>query len=392
MHHKGTSDDASITQYTVLMALHHGLTQLELQIVWIEWIANWKNRMKLLYAKHSPLQWIHNPGIKIKCFDKLQIDGLFRIGGKTFASVKQLLPYIAQSMFGCRIVKNQEGKWIMDQPPLDPTHELNLELTEKHHHFDFAKEIDKSKFNVMKCGRLWQRKESNEQSDDFLTPELEFEHRKYLKWGSNAQFLMLLKYEQYLVQLTPEIEDIILPWQKVKDYYIEIDIPPRWNREKRRMETYRIEKRQFVHVGVNLEIVTKQIWFTRDVWFQKLLDIQKVILMHKNNPDITIMLQEEGCDENYSDNPEIPLSDRFDILEDHIKWIEHCTHTNLWTHNDGGHKDHTALAQRLARIVYQIFSVHTIWTVVEEDLLETADRVANKIQPVLWDTKKLDAV
>ena len=47
-------------QHVVLMALHHGLKELGLYIIWIEWIANWKNMMKLLYAKSSLPQQMRN--------------------------------------------------------------------------------------------------------------------------------------------------------------------------------------------------------------------------------------------------------------------------------------------------------------------------------------------
>jgi hypothetical protein len=81
MHHEIESHTLhnmeSIRQCTVPLALHHHLKELGLHIVWIEWIGKWKNRMKLLYAKHSPLHWIHQKGVTFKCFDQQRIDKLF---------------------------------------------------------------------------------------------------------------------------------------------------------------------------------------------------------------------------------------------------------------------------------------------------------------------------
>ena len=47
----------------------------------------------------------------------------------------------------------------------------------------------------------------------------------------------------------------------------------------------------------------------------------------------------------------------------------------------------TSLAQRLAKIVYQIFTVHTIWTEVEQHLLNEATKTVKAAPGTMWDSK-----
>ena len=484
MHHESTLENDPMTQYTVFMALHDGLKKLELHIVWIEWIANWKNRMKLLYAKHSPLHWIRNAGLKFKIFDKPSIDRIFTVDSRTFASEKQLLTYVAESMFGCRFIKNQDGRLIPDyqlpenqQKFLDPTHEINIKIEEGHPHFNYAKEIEASDYDVVKQGRLWQRKPKQEMYDDFLSPDREFTRGKFLKHNFNAQFSMLLNNKQYLVRWVPEIQNQILPWQQIKEYYVQIQhTTPIWNTRKKKLEHYRVEKQTFLHVGVNLSIVTKRIWSTRRVWSAKLNRINDLILGHlaaidatvaggvddgaaaalaraqasielkrafkarveareerrkraagvatgagdaddgaagdatgagdaddwaagdytgagdaddgaAGDPDIIALLKAEGCDENFSADPTTKLSDSFEMVQNHAMWIEYCSNKDIWSNDNGGTQETTQLAQRLARIVYQIFTVHAIWTEVEQQLSNEATTTVNKVPGTSWDSK-----
>jgi hypothetical protein len=147
------------------------------------------------------------------------------------------------------------------------------------------------------------------------------------------------------------------------------------------MEEYRVTKQRFVHVGVNLGIVTKQIWFTRSIWKAKLQRIHNLILLKKDNPEIIALLKEEGCDENYSEDPTTNLSDHFEMIGAYTKWIEYCAATlHVWNQDNGGHVDHTRLDQRLARIVYQLFTLHTIWTEVEKHLISEATKSVKNVR------------
>jgi hypothetical protein len=173
----------------------------------------------------------------MKCYDQEKIDKLFRVNGQSLPSIKQCVSYNAELMFGCKLVKNEQGCWILDNP-LDPTHELNLDLKEPHPRYNFAEQIKQRNYYVVKPGRLWQLR--NQEDEQFL------ETGEQLIWGYNTHHLLLLNCDKFLVRYTEKIQHQILHWQKVEEYSVEI---PAWNRHTRRIDDYRIEKHMFVHVG-----------------------------------------------------------------------------------------------------------------------------------------------
>jgi hypothetical protein len=85
----------------------------------------------------------------------------------------------------------------------------------------------------------------------------------------------------------PDVHKVILRSQKITEYSEEVNIDPVWNRKKKRMDTKRIEKHKFLHVGPNIREVAKRIWFTRDIWHDKLLNLRKIIQEdpHKANTE-----------------------------------------------------------------------------------------------------------
>jgi hypothetical protein len=398
MHYKIQYDEPyktlkRVKQHVVLMALHHGLKELGLYIVWIEWIANWKNMMKLLYAQHSPLN-LHEPQT-IECFSQKKMDNLFAMRyfkePVSFPSINQCVSYCAEQMFGCQLRKDTDNRWVLDNP-LEPTHELNLTLKTPHPRFGFAQIINKSDYKVMKKGRLWMLKENKMPLfDAFLDPP------QRLGSNFNAQYLIMLDCDQFLVKYDPDVHKVVLRSQKITEYSEEVNIEPVWNKKKRRMDTKRIEKHKFLHVGPNIQVVAKRIWFTRDIWHDKLLNLRKIIQEdpHKANTEfydpghaqthesyhkpLLEKLQDLEFEANFSD-PD-PESDPYTLEEicativKYATWIEFCRTFPWWDASGTGtptHQDANKFAFRLARIVYQLFTVHQIWTVIERHLLNDA--------------------
>jgi hypothetical protein len=393
MHHNFESvHKHPIYQHTVLMALHYGLKSLGLHIVWIEWIANWKNMMKLLYAKHSPLMSMYNPEAKIKCFSQSKIDRLFQMNyfgkRKSFPSVKQCLSYCAELMFGCKIVKNEQGIWILDNP-LDATHELNLGITKTHPRFNFAKPIDKDRYDVMKPGRLWKVKDVYAaQFDGFLD-----QPDQKLKFGFNAQHLVVMDCNQFLVEYTPDMHDKVLRSHKITEYHEEVPLyRPTWNGTRKTYKTFRIETRKFLHVGPNISEVVKRIWYTRRVWVQKLFDMETAKntqeFYGKNDTEIIDQFKALGYDEKYSAADNDSFQDVFENILNYIKWIRICI-LNQWWNVDHLRSDHHGdvhkFAGRFARIVYQVFTVDTIWREVEKQFLKEAEELIENIPATNYD-------
>ena len=380
-------------QYTVLVALHHGLKTLGLDIVWIEWIANWKNTLKLLYAKHSPLHWITRCShIEFKCFTQEKMDNFFTMDyfgtQKKLPSVKQCTKYLAQLMFGCNLVKDQDDRWILDNP-LTPTHELNTGLDKRHPKYNLAKRITQGDYNVMKPGRLWETKKQ-----DLLNEFLVSDQRWKPAWGYNAQYLVLLDSEQFLVEYDPQTHGPVLPCQKIETYKTEVDLDnPIWDRTSHSLRTTWIDKQTFLHIGPKRSEVQKRIWYTRHVWKQKLGEMKTAILSqeyHRQTDEQLIeILESFGYDPKYSEEEKkVEYSTIFDLIGSFSEWIEYCSVEEWWFRDKVGNADGNRFTSRLARIVYQVFDVHTIWTEVEANFLQQAENFVISIPPKNYQVKE----
>jgi hypothetical protein len=88
----------------VLMALNYGLIALEHRVVFIEWIGDWKNFMKLHTSQHGPLKWItdkiHLKKIKCPNLDTIQQNFECKICERRFPSYTQLKNHLHEKIFG----------------------------------------------------------------------------------------------------------------------------------------------------------------------------------------------------------------------------------------------------------------------------------------------------
>ena len=431
-------------QYTVLVALHHGLKTLGLDIVWIEWIANWKNTLKLLYAKHSPLHWITRfSHIEFKCFPQEKMDNFFTMDyfgtPKKLPSVKQCTKYLAQLMFGCNLVKDQDDRWILDNP-LTPTHELNTGLDKRHPKYNLAKRITQGDYDVMKPGRLWETKKQD-LLNEFLVPD----RRWKPAWGYNAQYLVLLDSEQFLVEYDPQTHGPVLPCQKIETYKYEKDLKnPKWDKTSKSLRTTWIDNQTFLHIGPKRSEVQKRIWYTRNVWKQKLGYMKTAInnqeFEHWTDERLIETLKSYGYDPKYSEEgfrgmaqwaqwvklaeeqgeivriikedmkadpashtkeeldaavakltelkAKVDYSIIFKLIRSFSEWIEYCSDKDWWFRDKVGNADGNRFTSRLARIVYQVFDVHTIWTEVEANFLQQAENFVISIPPKNYQVKE----
>jgi hypothetical protein len=379
-----------IEQHTVLMAFHHGLKQLGLDIVWIEWIANWKNILKLLYVKHSPLHWITiSSAVDLRYFPQQKMDNFFQMDyferKKTLPSIKQSISYCAELMFGCKLVKDENDCWILDNP-LTPTHELDLGLKARHRRYHFAKKIREFNYDVMKSGRFWEVKDQEELLDDFLEGKM--------AWGYNTQYLVLLDSAKFLVEYDPDIHHPVLPCQKIQEYKIEVELdPPIWKKTREPHDTYFIDNHTFLHVGPKRSEVQKRIWYTRDVWKQKLKYMADAILSQhfKGETDQQLIdtLQMHGYDVEYSTDIEYDLKTIFDLIRSFSEWIDHCSHQTCLKQKVQD-ADGNRFTSRLARIVYQVFNVDTIWREVEKQLLTEGESFVESIPSHHYETARYE--
>ena len=131
--HQDTSSE--LKQFTVLLALHESLKDLHLKIIWIEWIANWKNVMKLFYPKKGPLAWTfnHRHG-NLKVFTPTQIDRLLKspTTGETFRSIPQMKQSYLKFCFGPH-VKVINGKF--EEQAIEPEKQEIYERLNKQEYF-----------------------------------------------------------------------------------------------------------------------------------------------------------------------------------------------------------------------------------------------------------------
>ena len=131
--HQDTSSE--LKQFTVLLSLHESLKDLHLKIIWIEWIANWKNVMKLFYPKKGPLAWTfnHRHG-NLKVFTPTQIDRLLKspTTGETFRSIPQLKQSYLEFCFGPH-VKVINGKF--EEQAIEPEKQGIYERLDKKEYF-----------------------------------------------------------------------------------------------------------------------------------------------------------------------------------------------------------------------------------------------------------------
>jgi hypothetical protein len=88
----------------VLMALNYGLIALEHRVVFIEWIGDWKNFMKLHTSQHGPLKWItdktHLKKIKCPNLETIQQNFECKICERRFPSYTQLKKHLHEKIFG----------------------------------------------------------------------------------------------------------------------------------------------------------------------------------------------------------------------------------------------------------------------------------------------------
>ena len=143
---QGIGHDTSLKQFTVLLALHEGLKDLHLKIIWIEWIANWKNVMKLFFPGKGPLAWTYNHRDgNLKLFTPTQIDHLLKspTTDETFRSIPQLKQSYLQFCFGPH-VKVINGKF--EEERFEPEKQGIYERLDKTQYFRKFEQISVLEF------------------------------------------------------------------------------------------------------------------------------------------------------------------------------------------------------------------------------------------------------
>jgi len=149
-----------------------------------------------------------------------------------------------------------------------------------------------------------------------------------LGFNFNAQYLIMLDCDQFLVKYDPDVHKVILRSQKITEYSEEVDIDRVWNKKKKRMDTKRIEKHKFLHVGPNIREVAKRIWFTRDIWHDKLLNLKKIIQEdpHKANTEF----YDPGHEQTHK-SYDRPLLQKLQDLEFEANFIDPELESDLYT-------------------------------------------------------------
>ena len=88
----------------VLMVLNYGLITLENRVVFIEWIGDWKNFMKLHTSQHGPLKWLTDKKqpTKINCPNLESIQNIFKckLCERRFPSFVQLKNHLHEKIVG----------------------------------------------------------------------------------------------------------------------------------------------------------------------------------------------------------------------------------------------------------------------------------------------------